>query len=280
MEGADSALLPVLLRHAAYGPSTSGVEQLFSKFKRTFGDQRLGGHEMTELDLMKLIFDYDTNEEAEVLKSAQEHWVREFGMARKKPVEERIHAGRKVKRPQENTEVSTLKRRRKEVKKLVHDADSDELKELEVAGMAGWTEGHEKERKFQITKERKRKVQACIEGVLGNNEVDDELAQDVALRRTRDEKNRKIRVAARTKATAKMANVKLDKMAMRGMTVFIDGSVKTVALLRQAEGLLLRVVADRMEVAAQAEQRGSERVGGRVGVCVCVCVFVCVGVCV
>ena len=54
---AVDALLPVLVRHAAYGISTSGVEQTFSVFKRVFGDQRLGGSEESEVCVLKLLFD-------------------------------------------------------------------------------------------------------------------------------------------------------------------------------------------------------------------------------
>ena len=39
----------VLIRHACYGVSTAGVEQLFSKHKRFFGNHRLSGSESYEV---------------------------------------------------------------------------------------------------------------------------------------------------------------------------------------------------------------------------------------
>ena len=185
-----------------------------------------------------------------MLKLAREHWAREFGMARKKPAEQRIDAGRPKKRKDSGcTEVSVIKRRRRDVERLVKDVASDECEELGFEAMTGWTASHEKERLFQVTKERKRKVQARIEGVLCTAELDDEIEQDLAKRQLADEKNRKIRVAAMKKGIAKMTHTPLDKLTMRGMTMFVESSVKTPALLRQAESLLLRVVSDRMEAA-------------------------------
>ncbi len=106
---------------------------------------------------------------------------------------------------------------------------------------------HEQEREFQVSKERKRKVQAYEEGVLDCSEMDADILRDAQKKRARDEKNRKIRVAHVLKAETKVAKFSLDKVAMRGMTVFIDGAVKNDNLLDHALVLLLRVVPDRME---------------------------------
>ena len=248
MEGSLSALLPVLIKHATYGASTSGVEQTFSRFKRTFGEHRLGGNELTELDVMKLVFDRNPAEEQDVIRLAREHWVQEFGMARRTPAEERIDAGRPRKMKIDGTtEVSMIKRRRSDVSKLVDGYDTDELAEVSIEDLDGWTARHEKEMQFQLKKNLKRKVQAYEEGVLTNGELDADIQADVQKKRDADEKNRKIRVATATRASAKLASIALSKQEMRGMAVFIDVAVKVQALLQRAEQLRLKVVADRME---------------------------------
>ena len=254
MAGSDSELIKPLIRHATYGASSSGVEQTFAKFKGLFGEHRLGGHEEMERDIMKLVFDKDGVCQDDVIKLAREHWVQSYGMKRESPKEERIDTGskRKHKLGTKMSEAQLIKRRRRDVKKLVGCHDSDDVEKEDVGELQGWTAKHEKEVNFQKDQLQKRKVEAFERGVLIGDELDDGIEEAAARQRVRNESNRKKRVAFVRRGDRRMTEQKLDKVSLRGMSVYFEKSCRTDKLRELAEVLLLRSVHDRMEAVVRA----------------------------
>lgn len=249
MENSDSELLQVLMRHAVYGASTSGVEQMFSKFKQLYGEHRLGGHEDTEADIMKLVFDRSEIDEAAIISAAREHWVKYFGFCRAKPDEERIDAGMPKKRCNnltESTEAAMIKRRRCKIAKFMEEHDED-LMELDAGDLPSWTAAHSKEVEWQKSKLDARRIDAYRDGHLIAAEVPADAEVALQARRVQDEKNRKDRVAERKRGDKRLTETRLDKVAMRGMTVFFEQAVRSQILTDAADVGLLRVVHNRME---------------------------------
>ena len=179
------ALRAVLVRHACFCASTSGVEQTFSKFDRLFGNQRLASHNDTEVNIMKLIIDTPDAEESDiVVQRARETWARHFGLARHH-AEPRIDKGcerASSKAVTGNSVMSISRKRLREVQNLMEEFADCDISEKDIAELRGWSGSHAMELEFQQSKRRKIKVEALKDGHLIDEEMDMEVQADAAER--------------------------------------------------------------------------------------------------
>ena len=264
-EGATfKAIRAVLLRHACFCASTSGVEQNFSSFDRLFGNQRLGSRSETEINIMKLMIDSQDKEEHDmVVQRARETWVRHFGLVRHHH-EPRIDKGcaRTSKLDSTGTVASMSRKRLREVEKLMEEFVDEDISEMDIANLQGWSDGHAAELEFQQSKRRKIKVEALRDGHLVHEEMDMEVQADAEEQKKKDKQNRQRRVAKATRVLEETTARGLDKDEMRGMRIFMEDTVKTPELVERAGFLLMPIVNKRMEVQRGFGERFPRARGG------------------
>lgn len=227
-------IIHVLMRYVCFSISTAAVEQNFQVFKRTFGEQGLGGGNAFENRQVKLILSRHTTLEtdATVFLKAQQVYVDYGG------VDKGTYAGRRdagLPRPQgeNNSEGQWLKRRRAVVWQAAAKRPRVKLEEAVVAldEDGDDTEKGAKLRRKQRVKYDRTKVEAYLDGAL---EEDPDLAEQAGeeVRRrdrlARERKNFKSRVVA---VTTK------GKVKLPDGDVYVDPDVDTPELscqLRQA----------------------------------------------
>ena len=245
----------------AYGASTSGVEQSFSKGSWLFGNRQLKAHEDVEESIIKLGLDLPNNDLPYVVAIARRVWAHCFGMPRQQKRCSRIDAG--VRRPgpssssnampgsemdgatRYESEIDFLRARRQAGREAARGVAVGNINvpELEsVMGMEGWTDNHSKELGFINTKLHKRKVQAAAERTLLPSERTTGLHEEAREAKRvciRDQRARE-RKAARAEASHSktVAQVFED---IKGMTVFIEHDVVNSALKIEAGCCSLRV---------------------------------------
>ena len=186
--GSLETLRRTLIAFAAYGASSSGVEQDFSKALRAISPQQWSGSEELENDLLKVILDRDEKDEQQVIANAKEVWAAHYGIPRNPPTLPRRHKG--LPRPRRDAEVTDdvdepdkkrhlsevewLKLRRKNVADAAHAADLETpgLLEEMTAGIESaesvgpWDTKHTQELRFAEAKLEQKKFEAREQGLL------------------------------------------------------------------------------------------------------------------
>ena len=160
----SDALRAVLIRFAALGGSTSGVERLFALGHVSSGYCRTSLTESAINDELTLLCDQDPAADDDLIKLARKEWVGMYGRTRTSKRPERIDAGvlRGFKTDQDG-KVSLAAWQRKRSRDVADAANSGPLAgkrfkaipQSRVVGQGGWTETHAEEAKFQ---ERKRLI--------------------------------------------------------------------------------------------------------------------------
>lgn len=162
-----TALGPVLQMWAAYTPSSSGVEQSFSKCSTLANNNReiLGKRIMDDLHL---VAPRQVGDDEIALKEARRIWVRLYGVARSVIRRPRLDKGM-TRAKQDKSESSWLRKRRREVetvtqkhKQALRNLDQDFKKP--VVGEQGWSASLEKEACFQENKRAVRLLAAIRAG--------------------------------------------------------------------------------------------------------------------
>ena len=240
--GDISELKETFLRYLAYGASSSGVEQNFSKIARVLGQQCLNAQEDREFVRIKLMLDRRENEVKEVCARAQEVWALRFGHSRTHE-SERIDKGmRRRLKAGDATESSWLRKRRSSVASALQAAHPVLSEEGDVEG---WGASHEKELAFIKKKLVDRKVEAVCSGALILEENDTEIAGAVDTEIAAQEKRRKERVRHMHRIETTMCLHLPSVTALRGLRCFVEpGCIHALPLL---ETHLICHVADRVD---------------------------------
>ena len=172
------ALVPALVRYAAYGFTTAGIEQGFSRLQALVNtcDTHNPG---TLNDLSVLISDPDPKVNDDTVRQAQVEWAEVYNNTRKS-IQERIDNG--LKRPQlQGSEKRWVHERRKSVQKALKDPKGKKKNthiNRKASRMAPrfWSQSHSKEMEFQ----REKRATNFIAGVASGNVLDAEVSQTMA----------------------------------------------------------------------------------------------------
>ena len=230
-----------LQQYVAFGMSSSGVEQAFSKASWFISSRRQHARPMTEEYLFKLACDLPLHKKAEVSLLARKVWADCFGEAR-------TWTGRRIdkglKRPRDAsskpgwTEADFIRKRRAASSDAAHAIDDagDFADAFETPDETGWNQKLEAEMKHQQKKHHSRRIQALSEGALLPEEKSAALqsqANEVEARRCKDHFTR-TRKAARHSMALEGASAAATKRAIRGLPAHIDESFRG----ERREGLL------------------------------------------
>lgn len=148
------------MRLPVYSPTSSSVEQSFSRF-RALGEQRRSIGEDGESVSLKLLVDRRPEEKEDVLLIAREVWREYYGMCRSSPAQKRIDTGlHKSSAGQKKglTEVAFIRARRKSVGEMV--ATSAAPSSTAPVTAVAWTPAHQREADWQARKEQDLKLEA------------------------------------------------------------------------------------------------------------------------
>ncbi|CAE8641554.1 unnamed protein product [Polarella glacialis] len=167
-------LRAALRQYLAFGVSTSGVEQAFSKGAWSFTNRRLRSHATTEEFCLKASLDLPHHDKQAVVGLARRVWAACYGAPRT-ATRPRIDKGVKRSRDigedgQVASEFSFLRKRRKAATEASRNAPRSDLGAAAVMMPANqplsWGEKHTRELAFQRKKLHSRKVQAAAENSL------------------------------------------------------------------------------------------------------------------
>jgi hypothetical protein len=187
----QSALRSVVQRLAVYAPSTSGVEQSFTRVKWMMGENRGGAiSEVSEVVGIKLLLDRRAEEEKRVIDMARENYVLMYGVARS-DIAERSDVNCKRKATDVMTEKKWLEARRDEVdKKAKLEESSSPSGGVPQEGCGTmWTASHEGEAIFQRKKRSDIKGEAYQHNALLEEDVDSDLERESKIKEGNDAKN-------------------------------------------------------------------------------------------
>jgi len=171
-----SALKGALVQYFAFGLSSSGVEQAFSKGAWAFHARRQRASPDKEDFCLKVIHDNHLYHDDEIFQLARVVWQQCYGMPR---THGRPRADKGIKRPLSQdacTEINFLRKRRREAAEAGAQVRGDIIR-MDDLEPEVWTEAHTRELDFQRRKTNARKVQAYAENSLLEKEVDENLAE-------------------------------------------------------------------------------------------------------
>ena len=206
-------LREALLQYHAFGASSSGVEQSFSRAAWAFGNRNGCARPSTEEFSVKALLDLPKVQDTKSLfRLARVVWVCYFGEARQ-VCRERIDKGmprnNQIAGQDEATEAGFIRRRRRaELEAGRRYEESLRAGEQSNCGRGSsdssdsdvWTQKHEKELQFQNRKLKQRKIQACAENSLLPDEIEDGMLEEARTCK----KNMLAREAARHKKQQKV----------------------------------------------------------------------------
>ena len=167
-------LRAALCQYLAFGVSTSGVEQAFSKGAWSFTNRRLRSHATTEEFSLKASLDLPHHDKQVVVRLARRVWAACYGAPRT-ATRPRIDKGVKRSRDvvedgQVASESAFLRKRRKAAAEASLNASRPDLGAAAVMMPANqplsWGENHTRELAFQRKKLHSKKVQAAAENSL------------------------------------------------------------------------------------------------------------------
>ena len=206
-------LREALIQYHAFGASSSGVEQSFSRAAWAFGNRNGCARPSTEEFSVKALLDLPKVQDTKSLfRLARVVWVWCFGEARQ-VCRERIDKGmprnNQTAGHDEATEAGFIRRRRRaeleagrryEERLRAGEQSNRGRGSSDSSDSDVWTEKHEKELQFQNRKLKHRKIQACAENSLLPDEVEDGMLEEAQLCK----KNMLAREAARQKKQQKV----------------------------------------------------------------------------
>ena len=218
-------LQAVLLNYFVCTPSTSGIEQNFSKGQMKYSKQRHHALPMHEELVLKLFCDLPNlcvTEVDEVCKLARVCWASQYGEPRARSTDQsRSDKGLKRKSQPANencsfTESSFLKRRRSAAAAAA-ESHSGIASDLEPQF---WTDKHEKEKSFLEKKQLSRKIQAVAESSLPNATEHDQAAAEASKKKILvNHQNRRAQTVKFLRNNSKKRALVLAEM--RGSKVFM-----------------------------------------------------------
>ncbi len=175
-------LKQALMRFAAWGGSTGGVERLFSMGKNAAGNSKRDANFALYADELQLMCDRSERMVPLLCEEARKVWIQFYGKARAANRPIRIDSGRAKRRLSLDGKPSLegwIKRRRAEVASLADNFPKvplkDEAPAAPVVGDNGWTESHQRELDFQARKRASRFVEAVLEGTIPGDDVDEDM---------------------------------------------------------------------------------------------------------
>ena len=230
-------IIYVLMRYVCFSISTAAVEHNFSVFKRTFGEQGLGGGNDFENRMVKLVLTRHTAPEpdTEVFRKAQKIYV-QYGGVDKGVYKTRRDTG--VPKPRVgqplSSETQWLKRRRMVVRQAAAKRPRVSMEEAAAALDVDANDNPKgaKLRRDQLAKYNRAKVDAYLDGAMGDPRMDSELhhqAGDELQRRqvrARERKNAKVRLAA---------VMHIEPVTLPDGGIYVDAAVDTPVLRRQLQ---------------------------------------------
>ena len=227
-------IIHVLMRYVCFSISTAAVEPNFAVFKRTFGDQGLGGGNDFENRMAKLIIQRKSTPEAddEVFRKAQACFVK-YGGVYRCTYQKRRDSGVPRPRAQDpNSERQWLKRRRETVRAAAAKRPRAKLEEVAAElGGEGHTEAGEALCKKQREKYDRAKVDAYLDGALLEDEESPDLKAHVHQELLARRKRAQERKASRGRLAAVTA--RSGPVSIRGVPCYVDRAVSTPEVLRQ-----------------------------------------------
>lgn len=211
------ALKEGLVLYYAFGLSSSGVEQSFSKAGWGFSNRRMRSLPDTEDFCLKVLLDLPHHDRNQIIPTARKIWVLCFGTSRIKTSQ--INKGVKRVRAETpahcedgmaNTEQEFIRKRRLAIAACAGETiglSCDGLMKSanEGSSLDNWSDRHEKELKFQKGKLRARMVQAVAEGAVDGCE---ELQNEVRAARASRIKDQRARARKQVR----------DNLALEGIT--------------------------------------------------------------
>ena len=162
-----SQLLHVLQRGMCFVPSTSGIEQSFSLVAARLGENRLQSHALTEDRAVRLLVARLASEDEDSLAmQARALWVKAFSVHSRMHIHRRVDAGipkvvcRKRRQMEEKlSEGQFLARLHTQVGDKCQASGSDPSS---MPHPSLWTDRHQKEKQFQLGKQKARLVEAHL----------------------------------------------------------------------------------------------------------------------
>jgi hypothetical protein len=164
-------LAKVVCRGETLAPVTSGVEQSFSKVQAILGSNKLNSASETEdMSVSLFVLRFTPADIHDIATRAQNIWRRAFSKHSRLHVKQRsdanVHGLPSRSKSDSSGSSSGLLTERKFLMRM-----RDEIQEQAPAGSSSvldhaqpelWTDGHEAELQFQITKQKKRRVEAIM----------------------------------------------------------------------------------------------------------------------
>ena len=226
-------LKKAVAHYLAFGASTSGVEQAFSKAAWLAHQRRAKANPETEESLLKLGLDLANHDPTELVKMARRVWICCFGAARARSSERtRVDKGIKRLRGEADdgrglSEAGFIAKRRKAASQaglefaesVAASANDNPMPDLGDA----WTEAHEKERAFFLKKRQALLVQACHEETLLPSEQSAELRESAQICQAKLVHNERLRQKKRRRDSAVLRGLSpaAMKQSLRGKKMFL-----------------------------------------------------------
>lgn len=237
-------LAKVVMRMPIYSPSSSGVEQSFSRYKALMGEMRASMGETTEVQAIKLMLDRRSDEEDDVIGMAREIYRATYGQHQEHST--RIDKGLVKKDNSKSdvvTETSWLQKRREAVDKLVESIGGKSVPEGDCGEY--WTKKHEEELEWQKAKAQKLKVEALGDDILLDSYVDEELMQDAAKAAKKQEANLK-KLEVNRKRAVDWVDGNMPKLCdMQGWTMYVEKCSASAEMTRALSDAEVSVTSQR-----------------------------------
>jgi hypothetical protein len=208
------------------------VEQNFSKALRSIGPQRGSLSPLNEETAVRFaVYKPDPKEQGDVIASARLIWAETYGAPRTRELSRCDRGVPKTGRPhmerplgfETTTATAWLKKRRAAAREVEQCGDVSSLSVETAQAGSGWTEGHDKEHRFQIKKRLKKELQALADGALLPEEIRPGMAEALRDRTAKDEKEDRKTKAAYQK---RKSNEKIPTLDLNAaMSVCISTSV-------------------------------------------------------
>ena len=225
-----TALITVLQRYLCYTISTAKVEQSFSKLKRVLGEHCLGGSEVFEARLVKVILDRTgTHADTTRIERAREIWGQHWELTCRTPYAQRLDKG--VLRPHQHSgEKQWVRERRDGVGRAVAIRGltrmADHGPDDSLAAESALAPSHCAVIEQQHKKCAKRKALALLEGTLLADEQLD-AAEDATNEKANMVKRAKGRLAATSKQQ-KRCSTRISSEVLRGLSVYVEDTSTNV----------------------------------------------------
>lgn len=243
-----TSLRQLLLKYLVCSPSTSGIEQNFSKCQAKYGKQRhhaLPQHEELVLKLYCDLPHLNFQEKTEVCKLARLAWAAQYGSPRLSS-QPRADKGLKRKRGEDGSERSFVARRRAAAAAAAA-ASSQDCGDIDTSH---WTDKHEKEAEFLKKKTEARKIQAVAESSYLDASSHDKLVASHVRQKFIDN-HRKRRKQNENAEEMNRCQTRLAVLSnLKGAKVFLYEVAPSVALLAALGNHGLRITEDPLEATA------------------------------